>query len=209
MLSRTTRILFLSILLVSFFQPVFAEGNVLRTRYMGTANLTMPTGFTRSAVCYINDNSHSAMLISQAVFDGFLEFSMLRHLDGAEKGKNPLNAKIRLLEESALIPSLVWGVGDINTQLGSKIFFFSASKNIDVFGVHIHAGYYKDPITTDKKMFYGFEKMVFPLITLAAERNDDVDAYGVKLSPYPGLSLEIARRERNEDIYNINYYRSF
>lgn len=208
MLAKLTRVLLLSFFLFFVAQSTSAS-TAFRTRYMGTANFSMPTGFTRSAACYLNDNSHSAMLLSQAVFNGYLEFSMLRHLNGDEKGKNPLNAKVKLLEEGSLIPSVVWGVGDINTQLGSKIFFFSASKNIEVFGVQLHAGFYKDPITTDKKMFYGLEKMVFPLVTLAAERNDDIDAYGIKLSPYPGVSLEIAQRNSKEELYNINYYRSF
>lgn len=180
-----------------------------RVRYMGTANFSMPTGFTRSAVCYISDNSNTSMLISQAVFGNLLEFSMLRRLNGAEKGKNSLNLKAKILEEGSIIPSVVYGIGDLNTQLGSKIFYFAGSKNIEAFGVQLHAGFYKDPVTTDKKMFYGIEKMVFPLVTLSAERNDDVDAYGIKLSPYPGVSLEFAQRDRKEEIYNINYYRSF
>ncbi len=208
MLAKMPRVLLLSFLLFFVCHATFAS-TAFRTRYMGTSNFSMPTGFTRSAACYLNDSSHSSMLLSQAVFNGYLEFSMLRHLNGDEKGKNPLNAKVKLLEEGSIVPSLVWGVGDINTQLGSKIFFFSASKNIEVFGVQLHAGFYKDPITTDKKMFYGFEKMVFPLVTLAAERNDDIDAYGIKLSPYPGVSLEIAQRNSKEELYNINYYRSF
>jgi len=186
-----------------------ASDTSARVRYMGTANFSMPTGFTRSAVCYISDNSNTSMLISQAVFGNLLEFSMLRRLNGNNKGKNSLNLKAKILEEGSIIPNIVYGIGDLNTQLGSKIFYFAGSKNIEAFGVQLHAGFYKDPVTTDKKMFYGIEKMVFPLVTLSAERNDDVDAYGIKLSPYPGVSLEFAQRNRKEEIYNINYYRSF
>jgi hypothetical protein len=51
--------------------------------------------------------------------------------------------------------------------------------------------------------------MVFPLVTIGAERNDDVDTFGIKLSPYPGLSLEIAQRDHREEMYNLNYIRSF
>jgi hypothetical protein len=114
-----------------------------------------------------------------------------------------------MLEEGEMLPSVVWGVSDINSQIGSKIFYFAASKNFEIFGAQIHAGFYKDPVTTDKKMFYGIEKMVFPLVTLSAERADDIDTFGIKLSPYPGVSLECAQRDRKEELYNINYYRSF
>lgn len=196
----------LALILVS--QSVFAD-TARRVRYMGTSNLSMPTGFARSSVCYINDDSHSAMLVSQAFMDDFLEVSLLRHLNGDEKGKNPLNFKVKLLEEDTVLPSIVWGVSDLSTQLGSKIFYFSASKSIEYFGAQLHAGYYKDPITTEKKPFYGIEKMVFPLVTLSAERSDDLDTFGIKLSPYPGVSLEFAQRDRKEELYNINYYRSF
>lgn len=200
---------YIILLLVVACSSVVEADTPYRVRYMGTSNFSMPTGFTRSAVCYISDNSNTAMLISQSVFGNLLELSMLRRMNGNDKGKNSLNLKAKLLEESALIPSVVYGIGDLNTQLGSKIFYFASSKNIEAFGVQLHAGFYKDPVTTDKKMFFGFEKMVFPLVTLSAERNDDVDAYGIKLSPYPGVSLEFAQRDRKEELYNINYYRSF
>lgn len=180
-----------------------------RFHYMGTSIFTMPTGYARSAMCYINDSGHSAALISQALMSGFLEVSMLRHMNDAESGKSITNFKLKILEEGVAIPSVVWGVSDVNTQLGSKIFYFAASKSIEAFGVHLHAGFYKDPITTDKKQFYGFEKMIFPLVTVGAERNNSIDTYGIKLSPYPGLSLEVAQRNRKEELYNLNYYRSF
>jgi len=51
--------------------------------------------------------------------------------------------------------------------------------------------------------------MVFPLVTLNAERTDEVNTFGVKLSPYPGVSLELGQRDAKEEIYNINYFRSF
>ncbi|GAB4274071.1 MAG: hypothetical protein Kow0029_14210 [Candidatus Rifleibacteriota bacterium] len=160
-------------------------------------------------MCYVNDSGHSAMLLSQSLMGNFVEVSVLRHLNGAESGKNITNFKLKILEEDLVIPSVVWGVSDVNTQLGSKIFYFAASKSIEAFGVHLHAGFYKDPVTTDKKQFYGFEKMIFPLVTIGAERNDEVDAFGIKLSPYPGLSIEIGQRDRKEEFYNLNYFRSF
>ena len=180
-----------------------------RVRYMGTSIFTMPTGQTRSSFCYINDAGHTATLISQALMGGFLELSYLRHMNDAEEGKNIMSAKVKVLEEGGYTPGVVWGISDINTQLGSKIFYFAASKSIEMFGCTLHGGYYKDPVTTEKVPFYGFEKMVFPLVTIAAERADDIDSFGVKLSPYPGLSLEIGQRDSREEFYNINYIRSF
>lgn len=208
MSARAVRFFLLFALVLLSLQPVSAD-TVRRVRYMGTSIFSMPTGFTRSSACYINDDSHSAMMLSQAFMNGFFELSFLRHLNGDEKGNNPLSFKVKLLEEDTLIPNLVWGVSDVSTQLGSKIFYFAASKNIEAFGVQLHAGYYKDPVTTEKKPFYGIEKMVFPLVTLGAERSNDVDTFGIKLSPYPGISLEFAQRDREEELYNINYFRSF
>lgn len=195
-------------LLLSLLSPVAADTDS-RVRYMGISIFTMPTGYTRSAASYINDSGHSAMMVSQEFMNKFFELSFLRHLNGSEKGKNPLSVKIKMLEEGAMLPSLVWGASDLNTQLGSKIFYFAASKSIEAFGVYLHGGFYKDPITTDRKYFYGFEKMVLPLITVGAERSNDIDTFGVKLSPYPGISLEIAQRDRKEELYNIIYFRSF
>lgn len=187
----------------------YASTTPRRFHYMGTSIFTMPTGYTRSTVCYINDAGHSAALFSQAFMNRFLEVSVLRHMNDSEKGKNIMNFKVKMLEEDMMIPSVVWGVSDLNTQLGEKIHFFAASKSIDAFGVHLHAGTYKDPFDDDRKFFYGVEKMVFPLVTIGAERNHKVDTYGIKLSPYPGLSIEIAQRDRKEELYNFNYFRSF
>lgn len=205
---KVSRAFLLFVMLVLSMQSVAADTES-RARYMGTSIFTMPTAYTRSAVSYINDAGHSAMMVSQEFMNKFFEVSFLRHLNGSEKGKNPLNVKIKLLEESEALPALVWGASDINTQLGSKIFYFATSKTIEVFGVNIHGGFYKHPVTTDRKYFYGFEKMIFPLITVGAERSDDTDTFGIKLSPYPGVSLEIAQRDRREEMYNIIYFRSF
>lgn len=204
------RITVLGLLLVLIL-PVIAgaQANPRRFHYMGTSVFNMPTGFTRSTMCYINDSGHSAALFSQSLMANFIEVSMLRHMNDAEKGKNVLNFKVKAIEEDLVIPSIVWGVSDVNTQLGSKIFYFAASKSIETFGVTLHAGVYKDPVTTERKNFFAFEKMVFPLVTVGAERNDDIDTFGIKLSPYPGLSLEIAQRDRKEEIYNLNYFRSY
>ncbi|MEW6710683.1 MAG: hypothetical protein AB1403_12730 [Candidatus Riflebacteria bacterium] len=200
-----------STIFLVFLLPVLvsAQSNPRRFQYMGTSVFSIPTGFTRSAMSYINDSGHSAALFSQSLLSGFIEVSMLRHMNDAEKGKNVTNFKLKMIEEDTLIPSIVWGVSDVNTQLGSKVFYFAASKSVETFGVTLHAGFYKDPVNTDKKAFFAFEKMIFPLVTVGAERIDDVDSYGIKLSPYPGLSLEIGQRERKEEFYNLNYYRSY
>lgn len=203
------RVVLLVLLFCLISSAAVWAGTSRRFHYMGTSIFTMPTGFARSAMCYINDSGHSAALMSQAFMNEFLEVSMLRHMNDAEKGKNIINFKLKLLEEDVLIPSIAWGVSDLNTQLGSKIFYFAASKSIEAFGVHLHAGFYKDPVTTEKKQFFGVEKMIFPLVTIGAERNDGIDTFGVKLSPYPGVSLEVAQRNRKEELYNLNYYRSF
>ncbi|HAE37278.1 MAG TPA: hypothetical protein DCG57_01415 [Candidatus Riflebacteria bacterium] len=196
-------------LVVAIAIPASAEDNISRTRYMGTAIFSMPTGYTRSATNYINDNSHSAFMLSQAMFGDLVELSILRHLSGEFKGKNPMSVKIKLLEEGGALPSIVYGASDLTKAIGSKIFYFAASKSIEAFGAHLHGGFYKDPITSDRKAFYGVEKMVLPLITLSAERADEVNTFGVKLSPYPGVSLEVGQRDAKEEIYNINYFRSF
>lgn len=206
---RVRKLALALMLLIVTVMPASAAENIRRTRYMGTAILSMPTGYVRSATNYINDDSHSAFMLSQALFGDMLELSLLRHLNGEFKGKNPMSVKIRLMEESAMIPSIVYGASDLGTTLGSKIFYFAASKSIEAFGVHLHGGFYKEPVTTDRKSFYGLEKMVFPLVTLSAERTDEVNTFAVKLSPYPGMSLEIGQRDAKEEIYNINYFRSF
>ncbi len=204
---RSFRALALLTIFICSCSTGFAD-TASRVRYMGTSIFTMPTGYTRSSAAYINDSGHSAMLVSQE-FMKLLEVSFLRHLNGSEKGNNPLSVKLKLLEEGDTLPGVVWGASDINTQLGSKIFYFACSKSLEVFGASLHGGFYKDPITTERKYFYAVEKMILPLITVGAERSDDIDTFGVKLSPYPGVSLEIAQRDRKEELYNIIYFRSF
>lgn len=180
-----------------------------RERYMGSSIFSMPTGFVRSSSCYINDSGHSAVLLSQSLWNDFIELSMLRHMSGLEKNKNILNFKVQILQEDMVIPNLVWGVSDVNTQLGSKISYFAASKAIETFGVTIHTGLYNNSDLDEKELFYGFEKVIFPLVTVGAEHTKDVNTFGLKLSPYPGLSLEIAQRDGKEELYNINYIRYF
>jgi len=202
------RVFYIVLLFCILLTPLKAE-NQQRFRYMGSTIFTMPTGYTRSTFCYINDNSHSATLLTQSLMAGFLELDYLRHMNGAEEGKSIMSAKLKILDEGVVLPSVVWGVSDINTQLGSRVFYFAASKAIEAFGLTIHGGFYKDPSTTKKQEFFGIEKMIFPLVTVGAERDDNKDTFGIKLSPYPGLSLEFGQRDHEEEFYNVNYIRSF
>jgi len=212
--------------LTSFFASVFVLPAILilmqagsvfgqngRTQYMGSTNIAMPTGYTTSGVTYLSDNSHSAMLYSQLIAGKFVEFSLLRHFNGAEKDKSIMNFKLNILEEGSFIPNVVWGVSDFKESLGSKIFYFAGSKTFDSFGVKLHGGFYKDPITTDRKEFYGVEKTIFPLIALIAERVEGKHAIGLKMSPYPGATFEYSRRLKGADdqqsIYKLSYSRTF
>ena len=206
---RRFRTFFILACLMLIAVSASAQSYFGRERYMGSSIFSMPTGFVRSSSCYINDSGHSAVLLSQALWNEFVELSMLRHMSGIEKNKNILNFKVKILEEDMVVPSLVWGVSDVNKQLGSKISYFAASKSIETFGVTMHAGIYNDSDLDEKEPFFGFEKMVFPLVTVGAERVKDINTFGLKLSPYPGLSLEIAQRDGKEELYNINYIRYF
>ena len=184
-----------------------------RLRYMGSGCLSIPTGYCRTEAAYISDDSHSLTQIAQQVLGKFAELSMVRHLNGTHKNENVLNLKVNILEEGDYLPNLVWGVSDFQTELGSKIFYVAGSKTVDAFGVTIHAGIYKDPVTTDKKEFFGLEKTILPLVVAAGERIDGKTTAGLKIRPYPGVSVEYARRlDANDDqasLYRLVYLRSF
>lgn len=199
--------------LFCFFAAPYCTGTEAptddRIHYMGTSIFSLPTGFTRSSASYINDDGQSKFLLTQSVWHGAIELGLLRHTSGDYDSKNILNAKLKLIEGDEFFPSIVWGMSDINTQLGSRITYFAGSKSFDYFGTTLHGGVYRDPVTTDREYFWGAEKMVFPLIIVGFERFKDVNTFGVKLSPYPGLSVELALRDGNEEIYNLNYFRYF
>lgn len=203
-----TNAIFLVFLMVIISLPVCAN-ELLRSRYMGSAIISMPTAYTRSATSYISDDGHTMFFASHSMLSGFIEISTLLHMNGETKNKKPISAKFKLLDESHLIPTISLGVSDIGKALGDEIHYVAISKTIDAFGIMLNGGTYKDSITKEKIKYYGLEKMILPLITVCAERVDEIDAYGVKLSPYPGVSLEISVRDNDEEIYNINYYRSF
>lgn len=184
-----------------------------RLRYMGSGCLSIPTGYCRTEAAYISDDSHSLTQLAQQVLGKFAELSMVRHLNGSHKDENVFNLKVNILEEGDYLPNMVWGVSDFQTELGSKIFYVAGSKTIDAFGVTIHAGVYKDPVTTHKKEFYGLEKTILPLVVAAGERIDGKTTAGLKIRPYPGVSVEYARRlDANDDqasLYRLVYLRSF
>ena len=197
-------------LFVSLSQMVKAEDapTAYRFRYSGSSIFSVPTGMCTSSAAYINDNKDSFCFISQS-FGEFMEVSVLRRLSGYKKNVNSINGKFALLSEGRVIPAISLGAADINTQLGDRIYFVAASKTIEDFGFSMHVGVYRDPVTRDKKTFFGVEKVIFPLLTIAAERCDDVDTYGIKISPYPGMSLDIAQRDGKEEMFNLVYSRRY
>ncbi len=184
-----------------------------RLRFMGSSCLTIPTGYCRNEAAFVSDDSHSLTQFTQQVLGRFAELSMVRHLNGAHKNENVLTLKVNILEEGSVLPNLVWGVSDFQTELGSKIFYVAGSKTVEAFGVTIHAGIYKDPLTTDKKEFYGLEKTILPLVVAAGERIDGKTTAGLKIRPYPGVSVEYARRLDSQNdqasLYRLVYLRSF
>lgn len=199
---------FLLLLILINTSLCFADtGN--RMRYVGTSIFSLPTGYVRSSSGYINDNGRSSAIISQSFMNDFLELSLLRHTSSTDSGSNIFNMKLNILEEGDLWPNIVWGNADFKKKLGSKISYFAGSKSLEAFGTTLHAGFYKDPDTDNKELFWGVEKMVFPLVILGYERSLDIGTYGMKLIPYPGVSVELAKREPNEEIYNIHYFRYF
>jgi len=205
---------FLFIFLFLIFSPsaLFSVDDI-RFRYMGSSNIAMPTGYTRTVTEYISDDNHNMMSYSQNLLGKLFEVSALRRLNDPNKDSMVFSLKVNLLEEDKLLPNIVWGVSDFQTKLGSKIFYFAGSKNIDVFGVTIHGGFYKDPVTTDKKPFYGIEKTILPLVSIAGEHLDGNNSIGFKLRPYPNVSLEYATRNAGKkdekSVYKAQYFVSF
>ncbi len=180
----------------------------LRFRYSGSAIFSVPTGKCTSSLAYLNDNKDSLCFVSQNIGE-LLEVSVLRRLSGANKNVNTINGKFALISEGQLMPAITLGAADLNTQLGDRIYYAAASKNFEDFGLSLHAGVYRDPVNHEKKSFFGIQKVIFPLLTLAAERCDDKDTYGIKISPYPGMSLDIAQRDGKEEMFNLVYSRSY
>lgn len=198
-------------MLVFVAQNLCAENlpTELRFRYSGSAVFTAPTAYCRSVTAYLNDNTKSYGFISQNLGD-LLEVSVLRPLSDENKGKNIINGKLTLMSEGMALPAISLGLADVNAQSGEeRIGFVSASKNFETFGLSIHAGIYRDPVDKKKIPYYAVEKIVFPLLRLAVERIDEIDTYGIRLSPYPGVSLDIAQRDGKEEIFNLVYSRSY
>jgi len=199
------------VLLVIVSSPLF--GDNLRFRYMGSSCLSYPTGYTGSESAYIVDDTHQMALICQPFLGSFLEFSYLKHLNDAQSGKGIINLKVNILEEDQYLPNIVWGLSDFQKKLGSRIFYFAGSKTIESFGLTVHVGTYKDPITTNREFYCGAEKTILPLVAVAAEYADGKNTIGFKLRPYPGVSIEYGRRATGSDdeksIYKLLYMKSF
>lgn len=184
-----------------------------RIRYLGSSNISMPTGYLVSETTYLKDAGHDMIMYTQQALGKLMEFSLLRHMNDAESGKNILNFKLNILEEDKLIPNIAWGIGDAGMTLGSRVFYFAGSKTFEAFAATVHGGIIKEPATTEKKTFIGVEKTILPLVILAGERVEGLTSYGIKMRPYPGVNLEYARRgdgDGEEDIiYKIQYIKSF
>lgn len=176
----------------------------LRFRFAGSSIFAVPTGYARSTASYINDDGESSLFITQALGE-ILEVSLQRRLSGDYKNENTINGKLVLLCEGRIIPGMTFGVTDVGKKLGDRIYYLAASKNLEDFGLTLTAGVYRDPVDKDKITFFGVEKVILPLISVAAERVDDVNTYGIKITPYPGLSLDVAQRDGKEEMYNLVY----
>lgn len=208
-LSAIAKTILIIILIFAFNANVFAKSkNKLKpyTRYMGTYNLSLPTAKARSSYGYLSDDGDTSMFISQAVMNNALEISYLKHVSGDYKDKNSINCKIPLLNEGAFVPAICWGTADINKEVVKKrIYYFAASKSIDAFGITFNGGFYKDPADSHRKAFYGVNKVVFPLVSVSAECEDEIISYGLKLSPMPGLDLSVGQRDGREKMYGVTY----
>lgn len=184
-----------------------------RLRYLGSSCFSLPTAYVRHEGGYISDDNHSMGWFSYAVFGKFLEVSGLRHMQGDTKDSNIWNLKVNFLEEDQYLPNLAWGAADVREKLGSKIFYLAGSKTFESYGLTLHGGVIKDPISTEKQGYVAAEKMIMPLVALAGERFDGKTVIGVKLRPYPGVSVEYAHREgkgiTRQAIYRLIYVKGF
>ncbi len=201
------------VLFVILFYQTSEAGAQDRLRYLGSSCFAMPTAYVRNEGGYISDDNHSMGWFSYAVFGKFLEVSGLRHMQGDAKDSNIWNLKVNFLEEDQYLPNLAWGAADAREKLGSKIFYLAGSKTFETYGLTLHGGVIKDPITTEKRGYVAAEKMIMPLVTLAGERFDGKTVLGVKLRPYPGVSVEYAHREgkgiTKQAVYRLIYVKGF
>ncbi|MBI3039153.1 hypothetical protein HYY75_08925 [bacterium] len=180
---------------------------------MGSTFLTMPSGYTRTEAAYVFDEGRSFVMYSQQLLGRFLEGSLLRNTSGDNKNQSVWNLKLNILEEDKIIPNVVWGVSDLRRELGSKVFYFAASKNFEVFGLFLHGGFFKDPVTTARKGFWGIEKTILPLISVAGERVEEKNSVAIKLRPYPSVSVEYITQnigtEKKREAYVLRYVQAF
>ncbi|MBF0408305.1 MAG: hypothetical protein HQM10_13225 [Candidatus Riflebacteria bacterium] len=184
-----------------------------RFKYMGSSMFTLPNAYSYSGVDYIYDNDRSITMYRLAPFGKFLELSGMKRLNGDNAEKFVLNCKVTILEEDKLIPQICWGMSDYNKELGSRIFYFAATKTLDWFGITLNAGMIKHPITTDKQYYYGIEKTILPLISAFGERYDDSTIIGFKLRAYPEVSFEYGRyiqeNTSKPTMIKLSYFKSF
>lgn len=210
---RTFPLLLLLVAALIGGSTAFGQTPASDLRYLGSSFISMPNGSVKTGVDYITDDERSMTLYSVAPVGKLLEISGLSHLSGARKGKTVFNAKLNILEEGDFIPNVVYGIADIQKKVGSQVFYLAATKNFEVFGVTLLAGALKDPMTTVRKPFYGIEKTILPLVSLAGERFEEKNAFALKLRPYPGMSVEFGRRMTDgsdqETLYRVVYSNNF
>jgi len=211
-MKRVLCALLLSVLAVPAMAPA-SDADPSRFRFAGSSILGMPTAYITNGVEYISDDSRSLLLTTVAPMGKLLELSWLKPVKANAADKNLFQLKLNILEEDTWIPNVVWGVSDIKEEAGSRLFWFGASKKVDSFGLSVHAGFFKDPVSTKKRPYYGIEKTVFALVGLAAERFEDKNTVGIKVRPWPGVSLEYGRRlsegSEQESLYKALYQKSF
>jgi len=204
-------VLLLTIAFVFSFSTLFAADAPLseRLRYLGSGLISAPNAYISSVMSYTFNEDAKFIAISAPVIPETFEVSVYRPTKGEYKNENVYNFKLALIKEQGFIPTLVYGMADVSEELGDRIHYVSLSKTLDAFALTMTAGAYEDPVDSKGKMFYSVDKVIFPLLTVMAERVDDVDAYGLRLSPYPGINLDYARRNKNEDFFRISFQHTF
>lgn len=184
-----------------------------RAAYLGSTNIRLPTGYTISSTEYISNDNQSAICYSQKLMGKFLEVSALKYFSGSIKDKMTFNLKVNVLEEDQYLPNVVCGLSDLTNQRGGKFPFVAASKKIETFDATLHGGYLKDPAKKKATPFYGLEKTILPLISVAGEFYDGRTTVGLKMRPYPGVSVDYASQEidagKRADLYKLSYFLPF
>lgn len=203
---------FAVVILVSVAATVMADPvatDRLRYRFLGSANIALPTGYTTSSGLVIADGQNNRLFFSYQVLGKLLEVSTLRALSGPGSNQQQLGFKVNILEEDTWIPNVVFGIGDYSEKSGPWMKYFAASKTIESFSLTLHAGRMRDPITTDQHWYFGFDQAIMPLVTLTGERMFERNTLGVRIHPFPQVTIHAAREgigsDDQHDIFQASY----